>query len=93
MNYEELIRIPNALDILNITRNMEGCAHFDKVSPLNNFNRLQSYINNLKKLYPNIAETELNKMIEDFEADMAKQVEDNDYEGLKKEWVKVVHKD
>ena len=45
---------------------------------------LELYINNLKKLYPNITEEELNKMVEEFEADMEKQAR------LKKDWVKVV---
>jgi len=34
---------------------------------------LELYINNLKKLYPNITEDELNKMVEYFVADMKKQ--------------------
>ena len=57
---------------------------------------LELYINNLKKLYPNITEEELNKMVEEFEPDMEKQArlkllrERPDYEGLKKDWVKVV---
>jgi len=32
------------------------------------------YINNLKKLYPNITEKELDEMFNDFKVDMAKQV-------------------
>lgn len=43
---------------------------------------LELYINNLKKLYPNMEEEELNKMVEEFEADMEKQTR------LKKDWVK-----
>ena len=75
MNYEELSRIPNALDILNIMRTMKGAAEAGTT-------HLELYINNLKKLYPNIEEAELNKIVEEFKADMAKQVEDNDYEGV-----------
>ena len=73
MNYKELSKIPNALDIMNITNTMAGCSHFDSVSPIEGFSRLELYINNLKKLYPNITEEELNKMVEEFEADMEAQ--------------------
>jgi hypothetical protein len=34
---------------------------------------LELYINNLKKLYPNMEEEELNKMVEEFEKEMKKQ--------------------
>ena len=45
---------------------------------------LELYKQQIKKLYPNIAEEELNKMIEEFEANMEKQAR------LTKDWVKVV---
>ena len=66
---------PNGLDILNIMRTMKGTVQVGTT-------HLELYISNLKKLYPNIEETELNKIVEEFKTDMAKQVEDNDYEGL-----------
>ena len=61
------------LDILNITNTMAGAAYYDNVSPLEGFSRLELYINNLNKLYPNITEEELNKMVEAFKANMEKQ--------------------
>lgn len=74
MNYKELSKIPNALDKMNITNTMVGCIYYDRVSPVEGFNRLDSYINNLKKLYPDITEKELDDMINTFKEDMKKQV-------------------
>jgi hypothetical protein len=70
MNYKELSKVPNALDILNIKRTMAGAAHFDNVSPIEGGSHLELYINNLNKLYPNITEEELNNIIEVFKANM-----------------------
>jgi hypothetical protein len=60
---------------------------------------LELYINQIKKLYPNITEDELNKMVEEFVADMKKQegrYRSNELDGtyretdkIKEEWVKV----
>ena len=54
---------------------------------------LELYINNLKKLYPNITEDELNKMVEYFAADMKKQegrYRENELNGTYREIKKVV---
>jgi Ca2+-binding EF-hand superfamily protein len=54
---------------------------------------LELYINNLKKLYPNITEDELNKMVEYFVADMKKQegrYRENELNGTYREIRKVV---
>lgn len=88
MNYQELSKEPNALDIMNITHTMAGCSHFDSVSRIEGFNRLRSYINNLKTLYPNITEKQLNNIIEEFEADMERQV--IAVKSLSQDWVKLV---
>lgn len=58
---------------------------------------VELYINQIKKLYPNIGEEELNKMVEFFKADMDKQAGrfrenelDGTYRDLREGWVKVV---
>ena len=58
---------------------------------------IELYINQIKKLYPNIGEEELNKMVEYFKADMEKQAGryrenelDGTYRELREGWVKVV---
>lgn len=62
---------------------------------------LELYINQIKKLYPNITEDELNKMVEEFVADMKKQegrYRSNEldgtlvHKGLKVSWVLWVRK-
>ena len=73
MNYNELSKIPNPLDKMNITNNMIGSAYFDKVSPIDNFSRLGNYINNLKTLYPHITEKELDDMFKEFKQEVEKQ--------------------
>ena len=57
---------------------------------------IELYINQIKKLYPNIGEEELNKMVEIFKADMEKQAGrfrenelDGTYRELREGWVKV----
>jgi mRNA-degrading endonuclease YafQ of YafQ-DinJ toxin-antitoxin module len=58
---------------------------------------IELYINQIKKLHPNIGEEELNKMVEFFKADMEKQEGryrenelDGTYRELREGWVKVV---
>ena len=49
---------------------------------------IELYINQIKKLYPNIVEEELNKMVEYFKADMEKQAgryRENELDGTYRE--------